>query len=193
MSAVLKSTGIRSGDAPSRTRSVLVTIEIALASALVATGGVLLNGVIAAQKLDLGYRVDRVLVMTLDPAQVRYGATQAQAFYRELLDRVRRLPGVLAATIAQSVPLGYTGAQRQIVLEDQQPEARDPLTLWINTVSPGYFELMHVGVLAGRGFEDRDTASSLPVAVVNENSPSDGTSPAVSSGSASASTGRYST
>ncbi len=168
VAAVLKSTGARSGDTPSRSGGALVAIEIALAAALVGTGGLLSNRVIAAQELDLGYRIDHVLVLSLDPSQMRYGADRTRAFYSELLARVRRLPGVKAAALAHSVPLGHTGAQIQVVLENHQPATRDRLTVWVNTVSPGYFELMHVGMLAGRGFEERDTASSLPVVVVNE-------------------------
>jgi len=70
--------------------------------------------------------------------------------------------------LAQSVPLGYSSAQRQIAIDDDPLSERARLTVWMNTVGPGYFGLMHLRIIAGRGFDDRDTAASPAVAVVNE-------------------------
>lgn len=145
-------------------RRALVTIEIVLATVLVSCGGLLWNGIRKAGRLDLGYRTDQVLVMALDPAQVRYGEGQSRVFYDQVLERVRRLAGVQRAELAQSVPLGYSSAQRLIAIEGEQ-ERR---AVWMNIVTPGYFGLMHLKVTAGRAFDDHDTALSGPVAIVNE-------------------------
>lgn len=157
--AVLKARRTGGG---TRARSVLVAVEIALATMSVATGGLLLKGLNAAKKLDLGYRTDHVLVMTLDPGQVRYSAGRTRAFYREVLERTPRIPGVKAVTLAQAVPLGYLSALRQISIE------AEAFTTWMNIVDRNYFELMHIQIVAGRGFEARDTESSMPVIVINE-------------------------
>ena len=147
-----------------RLRNSLVLTQIALASALAASGAQLLEGMQAAGTVDLGYRIDHVLTMAFDPAQVRAGDVRTRAFYRELLDRVRQLPGVKAAALAQSVPLGLTGAQRQVKIYD----ADRGISVWMNTVSPGYFELMRMGVIAGRAFNDRDTENSPRVVIINQ-------------------------
>lgn len=143
-------------------RHILATLEVAFATALVACSAFLLTSIAAARRTDLGYRTDHVLVFALDPAQIRQTESQARAFYSEVLDRVRALPAVKSAELAQSVPLGYTAAQRQIVVNNE------PVTLWMNIVGPRYFDLMHLAVTQGRAFDDSDTAQSDPVAIVNQ-------------------------
>lgn len=152
----------REGSRP-RWRDALVTMEIALASALVACGFSLFDSISSVAKSDPGFRADHVLTMALDPAQVRYEEAQARAFYAQVLDRVRRITGVKGAALAQSAPLGFTGAQRQIEIAGEEPS-----TLWINIVSPDYFDLLRIPLLSGRGFDDRDTAGRPLVAIVNE-------------------------
>jgi len=90
---------------------------------------------------------------------------RTRAFYRELLARSPQLPGIRAAALAQSVPLGFTAAQKQVKIPATGP---DPMAIWMNTVTPGYFELMHMPLVAGRTFTDRDTDRTMQVAIVNE-------------------------
>jgi putative ABC transport system permease protein len=140
-------------------RNILAMIEIALAAALVGTGGSLWSGLNTAKNVDLGYRADRISVMTFDPGQLGYSETRTRAFYRELMERVKALPGVTGVALAQSVPLGMTGAQKQIRIGDQEE-----MTIWMNIVTPEYFARMQIGIVQGRTFDDRDVA---PV-IVNE-------------------------
>jgi predicted permease len=145
-------------------RSVLVAIQVSVASALVATGMAWLLGISATRDIDLGYRTDHVLLMTFDPSQVGTDAAHTRSFYRELLRQVHELPGVHTA-LAQSVPLGFTGAQKQVSFE---AAGSAPFSLWMNTVTPGYFALMRMPVLAGRDFDVHDTEDRAPVALVNQ-------------------------
>lgn len=140
-------------------RNVFAIVEITFATALTAAGASLWTGLNAAKHVDLGYRTDHISVMTFDPGQSGYDETRTRAFYRELEDRVKSLPGVRGVALAQSVPLGMTGAQKQVRIGDE-----DAITVWMNIVTPEYFDLMHIGLVAGRVFDDRDGA----VAVVNE-------------------------
>ena len=149
----------RERSAKSRARNALAMIEIALAAALVATGASLWTGLIAAKNVDLGYRADHIAVMTFDPGQLGCSEARTRAFYRDLIERVKALPGVKGVTLAQSIPLGMTGAQKQIRIGDQEES-----TVWTNIVTPDYFERMHIGIVQGRTFDDRD----LAVAIVNQ-------------------------
>jgi len=150
--------------ARSRARDTLIVFQVALAAALFSGCAVMIGQLFAAQHVDLGYRTDRVLVMAFDPAQLREDEPRSRAFYKTLLDGVAQMPGIRSAALAQSVPLGMTGAQKQVRIAD----ALEPTAVWMNTVTPGYFELMRMPLLEGRGFEVSDTAESAAVAVVNE-------------------------
>ncbi len=150
----------RAGGSSTLGRDALVTIEIAVASALVCCGASLGGAISSASKIDPGYRTDHVLTLALDPAQVRYTESQTRAFY----DRVTRLHGVKSAALAQSAPLAFTGAQRQIEI------AGDPerSAIWMNIVTPAYFDLMRIPIIDGRTLDRRDTSTSPPVAIVNQ-------------------------
>ncbi|GEM_PF-1687867 len=143
-------------------RHVLAALEIALATALIACSASLRGGLMAITRADPGYRTGHVLVMALDPSQVGFGEARARAFYDQALARVRAMSGVRSAELALSVPLGYTAAQRQIVMGEET------LTLWANIVGTGYFDLLHLPIVEGRGFTGGDSMSSAAVAIVNQ-------------------------
>ena len=147
----------RERSAKGRARNLLVVIEISIAAALAATGGALWIGLVAAKNADLGYRGDDISVITFDPGQSGYSEARTRASYRDLMVRVKQLPGVTGVALAQSVPLAMTGAQKQIRIRNEEE-----MTVWMNIVTPEYFELMHMPLVAGRTFDKREGA------IVNE-------------------------
>jgi predicted permease len=170
-------------------RTGLVVVEVALATALVATGAWLLASVRSVDRIDPGYRVDGVLTMALDPAQTGYTPERTRAFYDQLLERVRPLAGVKNVALAQSVVLGYTRTPARVEIDGEVAGAasgdaargqtargettrgettRGETTMWMNTVTPEYFALMRLPLVSGRAFDDRDTESSPAVAIVNQ-------------------------
>jgi predicted permease len=151
--------GIKTRSASVWAHKVIATLQIALAAALTSTGGSLWIGLSAAKDADLGYRTNRISVMTFDPGQSGYNEARTRGFYNDLLERVKIIPGVRRVALAQNVPLGMTGAQKQIRIRDDEPT-----TVWMNVVTPEYFDTMRIGMVAGRGFHDGDGA----VVIVNE-------------------------
>lgn len=133
---------------------MLVGVDIALAALLCCADTMLIERIAATRKIDLGYRTHGIFVAALDPAQLGYDEARTRVFYDRLLDQVR------GAELAQSVPLGYTRAQREIAIGNE-PEK---LATWMNIVTPGYFDLMRIRPIAGRIFDRHDRSS---VAVVN--------------------------
>jgi predicted permease len=138
-------------------RNMLAVVEIAMAAAMAATGGSLWAGLNAAKNADLGYRAENVFVITFDPGQSGYSEARTRGFYRDLMERVKQMPGVRGVALAQSVPLGMTGAQKQIRIGNEEE-----MTVWMNIVTPEYFELLRMGLVSGRGFDNREGA------IVNE-------------------------
>ena len=165
-------------------RGGLAAVEVALASALVATGAWLLASVRSVDRIDPGYRVDGVLTMALDPGQTGYTRAATRAFYDQLLRRVREIAGVKNAALAQSAVLGYTRTPARVHIESEieggpgggaergpsglAQTARGETTMWMNTVTPEYFALMRLRLVAGRGFDDTDTETSPAVTIVNQ-------------------------
>ena len=150
--------------AQSKLREQLVIAQISLAVSIVIAGALLFHSTQQARQMDLGYRLDHVLLMAFDPAQVHDGEPSARAFYQELLTQTRLLPGVGNVALAQSVPMGTATAQKEIAL----PGAGRKTAVWSNIVTPGYFALLRIPLLAGRDFTADDRANGLPVVILNE-------------------------
>jgi predicted permease len=145
----------------------LVAAQAALALALGSGGVLLVRSLAALEAVPLGYDADRVLCLSLDLPPSRYpDAARRLAFFEQLQQRVAALPGVEAAGFANRFPL--RGGWGTGIFVDGMPEASHPLEADAQAVSPSYFGTLGIPVLLGRGFESGDSASSEPVAVVNE-------------------------
>ncbi len=158
------------GGASQGLRSALVVGELALSLALLAGSGLLIRSFLRLQQVDAGFRADGVLTMRVSLPEQKYAKPeQTRAFYRELLDRVRQLPGVDAAGAANGLPLGGTGWSGTTTIDTQAvPEKdRSPETDQ-RPVTAGYFEAMGIPLVRGRYFDRRDIETAAPVAIVDE-------------------------
>jgi predicted permease len=105
----------------------------------------------------------------LDPSQIGYDQTRAKAFYRELKDRVRAMPGVESTSLAFTVPLFMPGPDGPVYVEDRAPAPDQKVPeISFNGVDANYFETMRVPLLEGRTFTDSDNETARPVAIVNQ-------------------------
>jgi putative ABC transport system permease protein len=160
------STGLSS----QRLRNALVVAELALSLALLAGSGLLIRSFLRLQEVDGGFRPEGVLTMRLSLPEQRYPRpARTLAFYRELMDRVRHLPGVDAAGAASGLPLNGTGYSGTVTVDSQAvPQNKTMVEADQRAVLPGYFEALGISLLRGRYFDERDTPSSGPVAIVDE-------------------------
>jgi predicted permease len=151
-------------------RNALVIAQIAISMVLLIAAGMLVDGFRKAQVLDPGFRTDHLMMMSLDPALVRYTPEQTRTFYRTLLDRVRELPGVRSATLTSSVPFQPGDWESEAVVPEgyQFPPGQDSLTTFGSIVDEHYFETMGMRLVRGRPFAAADTAETRGVAIVNE-------------------------
>jgi predicted permease len=152
-----------------RLRSVLVTAQVGGSLMLLIIAGLFARSLGAAQHNDLGFNPNHVLNLTLDPNEIGYSTAQGQAFYRDLLRRVRTLPGVVAASTANSVPMGYYFSADTPQVDGYQPPPGQPAPQALcNAVSSNYLRTMRIALLRGRDFTDADDAKAPYVAVVNQ-------------------------
>jgi putative ABC transport system permease protein len=166
----LKSGRNTEGRRPKQLRRALVICETALSVLLVAGAGLLLRSFSEILKVDPGFRPDNVLTLRIALPDALYSQPeQVRGFYRELLDRVRELPGVRSAGATSLLPLSgqsnsgtVTIDTRSVPYEDIDPEADQ------RTVTPGYFQGMGISLVRGRFFEERDTDGASLVCIVDE-------------------------
>ncbi len=115
--------------------------------------------------LNPGFRQDGVLVADFDFSALDIPPQNRTQFRRELLTSLRNTVGVISAAETSIIPLHGDGWNEFIDIPDQGISRQ---LVYFNAVSPGYFQTLRIPLLAGRDFDDSDTASSPEVAVVNE-------------------------
>jgi putative ABC transport system permease protein len=148
---------------------VLVVAEFALALALLATGGLALRGFWNLTRIDLGIETGNVLTFRLPvPLQRLNGPDQTRAYYGQMLEKVRAVPGVTQVAVTTGLPGQGTefGTRFDIVGQPANPNVR--LRTAIQMVTPDYVDTLGIRMVSGRNINENDTANSVRVATVNE-------------------------
>jgi putative ABC transport system permease protein len=148
-------------------RGALVVSEIAFASVLLVGAGLLIRSFIAVLDVDLGFQPERAGSLRVDPSSQYSTQEQRNAYFNEVLRRVRAEPGIEAAGLTDDLPLGVNrswgaGAKGQVYPKGQYPEA------FPRMVSDGYIGTMGIPLKAGRDFTEADNLTGQPVIIVNE-------------------------
>jgi putative ABC transport system permease protein len=157
--------GGRTGGSRSRLRSGLVVAEVALAMLLLVGGGLMIKSFWRLSRVNLGYEPAGVLTAKIDPSGTRYETfAGVTAFYQELLERVRVIPGMRDAGTINSLNAGFSFSidEHPTLPPEQKPGAS------INQVSADYFRAMGIPLRAGRFFTDRDVKGTQPVVIIDE-------------------------
>lgn len=149
-------------------RRILVVSQIALSFTLLVGALLFSRSLNNLAGLDAGFRQSGILVTDIDFTTLNLGNEARAAFANDLLRRVRAIPGMEAAAIAEIVPLSGNGMNHDILLgEAGEPEGDAPVVTF-NRVSPGFFDALQTRLLSGRDFNEHDTAKAPNVAIVNE-------------------------
>jgi predicted permease len=157
------------GSGKSKVRNVLVVAQVAVSLMLLVVAGLFVRSSQNAEHTYLGFDPHNVLNLTMETRTIGFDQPRTEQFFRELEDRVRVLPGVESASIAASVPMGYSNEAGHVFAEGQTQSSKEAAPLaFLNVVDPGYFPTMRVPLLRGRIFTDQDTARTPKVAVVSE-------------------------
>jgi putative ABC transport system permease protein len=171
LDGVLKEAGRGgSGSASHRFRDALVVAEVTLALVLLVGAGLLLRSAVALQRAELGFRPDHVLTAEFRLPPAKYAEPRViAAFFRQALERLRAVPGIQSAALVRAVPFSGNGGSTTFLVEGQPepPKGREAVAQ-LNIVSPDYFRTMGIRQLAGRDFDEHDTADAPTVAVVND-------------------------
>ncbi len=161
-------TGARSAR---RFKHALVVVEVALALVLVIGAGLLMKTLTELYRVELGFRPQNVLTMSIDLPSSSYSeASKIISFYRETLEKVDTLPGVEAAGIATTLPLqgSRTGMYFDIEGSPLTADPSDRPGANFQVISPHYFDTLGIPLREGRAFTYRDNENTTPVAIINE-------------------------
>jgi predicted permease len=168
LESVLRSGGRSSDRGAPRVRSTLLAAQVALSVVLLAVGGLFVSSLTRLLRVDTGFAAEGALTVEVAPVSSRYPDVAAlAALYDRILDRVRALPGVTAASWTSALPLtGETWVDVMIRpdragSDDARPSAN------YRFVGPDYFRAIGMPVLRGRGIEDRDRTTALTPAVIS--------------------------
>ena len=163
--------GTGSGGGRQRLRQTLVVLEFGLALTLLCGAGLAIRSFWNLTRVDLGVRTDHLLTFALPVPEGRLAQPeQMDAFYQELMEKVRALPGVSAATVGTGLPVQGTGRGMQFWIASAPYVERDARPgAGFQAVTPGYFEAFGIRIVKGRAFTQEDRARGVPVVMVNEN------------------------
>ena len=172
LSSTLKESAGRSGTGfrQNKARSLLVVIEVALALILLIGSALLIRTAVALGRVDPGFDARNVLTMRMSLTGPRFLKSEGvEQMVRDGVERLRSVPGVVAASATCCVPLqGGYGLPFVVVGRPLPPDG--PYHgggSWV-TISPGYFDVFKIPVKRGRAFNDRDTQTTPGVVIINE-------------------------
>jgi predicted permease len=158
------------GAARVRLRSALIIGEVALAVVLTTSAGLLIRSLWMLAQVNPGFQAEHVLTLRVSPDQsLCQRRSPCVALYDELLRRAREIPGVQDASAANTLPFAAGVPASAVKIEGfpYVPAERAAPMFWAGAVTPGYFNLMGIPILQGRGLEYGDNENAAPVIVVS--------------------------
>ena len=158
--------GISGGFRHGRLRDAVVVLEVGLSLTLLVAAGLLMRSFVAVRDVKLGLQPDHILVARLPLPVDRYKtADQVAGFYRPLLQRLKALPGVLEATETSTLP-PYGGIPSDIEIPGKTHAEK--WNAMFQLVSEGYFPVLKIQFVDGRGFTEAEVTGARKLAVVNQ-------------------------
>jgi len=153
-----------------RFRDALVTVQVSAALMLLIIAGLFTRSLVQTEHVSLGFNPEHVVTMMMDPGEIGYNTQRSMGFFQDLLPRVRSLPGVVSATVAESIPMGMIDAGRDTVSVEgyTPPPGQAPPAIDFNMIGTSYFRTLQIPIVEGRSFTDADNDKSPYVAIVSE-------------------------
>jgi predicted permease len=164
----LRGSGRSTGDHSSVARMALLVVQAALSVVLVAGATMLARSLSKIESQDFGYQVKGRVVVSLNRPPATYTLPKLAALYREIEDRLNRLPGVQGSGLALYNPLTDNWGELVLVAGHPPPKLGENAGASWDRVSANYLQNFGIAVVRGRAFTAADNETTAPVAVVNE-------------------------
>jgi predicted permease len=146
----------------------LVTVQVMLSLLLLVGAGLFLRTLRNLQNQDYGFERSHLLLAEFNAQLAGYRPSQTPALHQSLIERLSALPGVRSVALCQSPPISEGNWSSSVTIPGYTPAPKENMHSILNRVSGQYFETAGISVIAGRPFNDDDTAKSQKVAVINQ-------------------------
>jgi predicted permease len=171
LSIALKEGGAAGGERHTgRMHGAFVVVQSAACLILLIVAGLLVRSLSNSWSFHPGFRTDNLLLANMDIGRNNYTEDSGRAFYEQLRQSLRTIPGVESVSYATTVPLGFGQDSMGVQIPGHTPPAgRHAFSISYNIVGPAYLSTMGIPLVAGRGFDERDAEKGAqPVVVINE-------------------------
>jgi predicted permease len=155
-------TPARSGVGRAVVRHGLVVAQVALSLTLLTTGGLFFSGAVRASTADPGFSLDRGVLATVDGTLAGYDAPRRRTAYLRVLERLRALNGVAAASLASTIPYGESSNDQRVQSAGARPGDVAVSSIY-RVVGADYFRTLGVPLVAGREFTTLEEGAATPV------------------------------
>jgi putative ABC transport system permease protein len=149
-------------------RKWLMVSQVALTAMLLASGGYFVKSLINLEHQNLGMKIDHVVQFSVSPKLNNYTAQQTTAFFDNLRHRIAAFPGIRGVGVATIRLFDGDDWGSNLTVEGYTPGPDEDMHVFRNAVDPGFFSAMGIPLIAGREFNEGDTATSPKVVVINE-------------------------
>jgi predicted permease len=163
-----ESGGIAGGRRKAWLSNSLAVAQISLSLLLLVSAGLFIRSFRAEQHFNVGFNPRNVLLETFDLYPSGYSEAAGIVFDQQLLEKVRSLPGVQSASIADWTPLGFSNSSDSFQPEGYVPGPHEVVDAGVSHVSPSYFAVTQIPILRGRDFAPSDSAASQKVVIIND-------------------------
>ncbi len=162
------SRGSTAGPRRARAQGVFVAVEVALSLVLLIGATLLIQSFRQLSRVDLGFNPSGLLALQISLPTAKYpDQGHRRAFFAQILERVRTLPGVRSAAMSDFLPVQGSG-KSPFAVEGRPLEVRDQPIAWLMVVSPGYFRTLQTRLVKGREFDPATPVDAPLTTVVNE-------------------------
>ncbi len=152
-----------------RFSSGLVVAELAVSCGLLIAAGLMIKSVVQLKTVDMPFAVENILTARVDLPRTDYPDTASSIrFFEQLLPRLQAVPGVQAATLSDGLPAAGNGTIPVQIEGKAYSQRSDYPLAREGIVTAGYFDTFQTKILSGREFTTADTATSQPVAIINQ-------------------------
>ena len=169
LSSSIKTEATIGGFRRSKLRDALIVAQLALSLLLLIAAGLVVRALQQVRSLNPGFNPNGAMMMSMDLDLQGYDDPRGLTFARQMLDRTRALPGIESAAVTTLVPLSLSYNADGVLIEGE-PEVRgaNAPTAMNAQITSEYFKTMEIPILAGRSFNQTDTADSEKTIIVNE-------------------------